>query len=303
MSILLYVLYTCCALLIPGVIAITKAKLSGRKGPGLWQPIYDILRLLRKGSVYSTTTSYLYQYAPLVNFAAALLALAFVPLGDVPGLMHFQGDFVFFAYLLGLGKFLLILNAMDTGSGFEGMGANREALYSMLAEPAFFIVMGSMALLSGHNSFVDIFSQFQDTTQYAILLGFLGAYILGQVAMVENSRLPVDDPRTHLELTMVHEVMVLDNSGFDFGIIMITNSLKFGIYAGLLANLMVPVWLPLGLRLGFALLIAVLFGVMVGLLESFRARNKMARNPQFILTLSAVSLLFFFTVMIIANRI
>lgn len=303
MSILLYVLYVCCAFLIPGVIAITKAKLSGRRGPGLLQPVYDILRLLRKGSVYSTTTSYLYQIAPSVNFAAGLLALAFIPLGDIPGLMHFQGDFVFFAYLLGIGKFLLILNAMDTGSGFEGMGANREALYSMLAEPAFFIVMGSMALLSGHNSFVDIFGQFQDTTQYAILLGFLGAYVLGQVAMVENSRLPVDDPRTHLELTMVHEVMVLDNSGFDFGIIMATNSIKFGIYGGLLANLMVPVWLPLGLRLLAAVLISLLFGVMVALLESFRARNKMARNPQFILTLSAVSLLLFFAVMIIANRI
>lgn len=303
MSILIYILYFFCALLIPGVISITKAKLSGRKGPGLLQPIYDIVRLLRKGSVYSTTTSYIFQYAPTVNFAAALVALAFIPLDDIPGMLHFQGDFVFFAYLLGLGKFLLILNAMDTGSGFEGMGANREALYSMLAEPAFFIVMGSLALLSGHSSFVDIFGQFQETTQYSILLGFLGAYILGQVAMVENSRLPVDDPRTHLELTMVHEVMVLDNSGYDFGIIMATNGLKFGIYAGLLSNLMVPDWFPIGLRIGFALIVSLLFGVMVGLLESFRARNKMARNPQFILTLSAVSLLFFFTIMIIANRI
>jgi len=160
-----------------------------------------------------------------------------------------------------------------------------------------------LALLSGHASFVAIFGQFQETTEYSILLGFLGAYILGQVAMVENSRLPVDDPRTHLELTMVHEVMVLDNSGYDFGIIMATNGLKFGIYAGLLANLMVPAWLPLGLRIGFTLVVALFFGVMVGLMESFRARNKMARNPQFILTLSAVSLLFFFTIMIIANRI
>ena len=120
--------------------------------------------------------------------------------------------------------------------------------------------------------------------------------------MVENSRLPVDDPRTHLELTMIHEVMVLDNSGFDMGLIMMGNALKFGLYGGLIANFLMPIqWHPVLNALIFAG-IHVLFGILIGGLESFRARNKIARNPQFILTLSSIALILFFTALIITHK-
>lgn len=290
------------ALIIPGIISITKAKLSGRKGATLFQPVYDVIRLLRKSSVYSTTTSWLFQVAPTVYLAGIIGAALFVPFAGYAGLLSFSGDFVFFAYLLGLTKFLLILNAMDTGSGFEGMGANREALYSMLVEPAFFTLMASLALITNNTSFRDIFLTLHVDSSLSYLVAALCIYLLVQIAMVENSRLPVDDPRTHLELTMIHEVMVLDNSGFDMGLIMIGNALKFGLYGGLIANFLMPIqWHPALNALVFAG-IHVLFGILIGGLESFRARNKIARNPQFILTLSSIALILFFTALIITHK-
>ena len=290
------------ALIIPGIISITKAKLSGRKGATLFQPIHDVIRLLRKSSVYSTTTSWLFQVAPTVYLAGIMGAALFVPFAGYTGLLSFSGDFVFFAYLLGLTKFLLILNAMDTGSGFEGMGANREALYSMLVEPAFFTLMASLALITNNTSFRDIFLTLHVDSSLSYLVAALGIYLLVQIAMVENSRLPVDDPRTHLELTMIHEVMVLDNSGFDMGLIMMGNALKFGLYGGLIANFLMPIqWHPVLNALIFAG-IHVLFGILIGGLESFRARNKIARNPQFILTLSSIALILFFTALIITHK-
>ena len=286
----------------PGVIAITKAKFAGRKGPGLFQPLFDTVRLFRKGSIYSRTTSLVFQVAPVIYFASVLVAIVFIPFGQVRGLLSFEGDFVFFAYVLAIGKFLMIIGAMDTGSGFEGMGANREALYSMLAEPAFFILMGSIALLTKHTSFHEIYAHLYLNSYLSQLIVIVAIYLLGLIAMLENSRLPVDDPATHLELTMVHEVMILDNSGFDMAIIHLATWLKFALYGALIANFMIPEHFALAGQIGIFLLTQILFAVAIGGLESFRARNKMDKNAQWILTLSAVSLIGFLTAMIITNK-
>lgn len=293
------------ALFIPGIIAWTKAKTSGRKGASIWQPMLDIARLFRKGSVYSVTTSFIFQLAPTVYFSTIVIAMLFLPFGNQSGILSFEGDFVFFAYLLGLGKFMLILNAMDVGSGFEGMGANREALYSMLIEPAFFILMGSFALFTQHTSFADLYATISigGEEHLSYLLGVLSVYLLVQIAMVENSRLPVDDPRTHLELTMVHEVMVLDNSGFDMGLIQLATAFKFALYGALIANCVFVDDAPMVLNIGIFFLTQLLFAVIVGLLESFRARNKMYKNPQFLLTMSGIALLAFFTVLILTHKL
>ncbi len=141
-------------------------------------------------------------------------------MGQYKGIISFDGDFVFFAYVLGVGKFFSIISALDTGSSFEGMGASREALYSMFAEPAFFILMGSFALLTGHTSFHEIFASLHFGSSISYTLGVLATFVLIMIAMIENSRMPIDDPKTHLELTMIHEVMILDNSGFDLGLIL-----------------------------------------------------------------------------------
>ena len=186
------------SLFFTGVIIRTKSIASGRKGPGIMQPVKDVTRLFKKGSVYSDTTSFVFQIAPVVYFSSVVMAILTIPFGSTKGIISFDGDFIFFAYLLALGKFFNIISAMDTGSSFEGMGASREALYSMLAEPAFFILMGSFALLTGHTSFYDIFNNLHLGSPITYALGVMAAFVLIMIAMIENSRMPIDDPKTHL---------------------------------------------------------------------------------------------------------
>lgn len=284
-----------------GIILRTKSITSGRKGPGVLQPVKDVIRLFKKGAIYSETTSIIFRIAPVIYFSSVLMACLVIPFGTNKGVVSFDGDFIFFTYVLALGKFFSIISAMDTGSSFEGMGASREALYSMFAEPAFFILIGSFALLTGNTSFYNIFSSLQLGSSITYTLGGLAAFVLIMIAMIENSRMPVDDPKTHLELTMIHEVMVLDNSGFDLGLILSAGYLKFAMYGAIIADFFIGglsfVWaLPL------FLLIQTLFAVIVGLIESFMARFRMSHNPQFILTLSSVSFLIFLGVLLVLEK-
>jgi formate hydrogenlyase subunit 4 len=296
-----FVLIVLASFFFGGIIVRTKSITAGRKGPGIMQPMKDIVRLLLKKSVFSETTSILFQIAPGIYFASVIMAILMVPLGSQPGLISFQGDFVFFAYILALGKFFSIIAALDTGSSFEGMGASREALFSLLAEPAFFILMGSLALLTGHSSFQEIFSAFHYGSSVSYALGVIATFVLVMIAMIENSRMPVDDPKTHLELTMIHEVMILDNSGFDLGLILHATNLKFAMYGALIANLFIgSAALYYTIPLFFA--IQILFAINVGILESFSARFRMNHNAQFILVLSSLSLLLFFGVMMVLGK-
>jgi formate hydrogenlyase subunit 4 len=284
-----------------GIILRTKSIASGRKGPGIIQPVKDVIRLFRKGAVYSETASFIFRIAPLVYFSSVLMACLVIPLGSYRGVFSFEGDFVFFAYVLALGKFFSIIGAMDTGSSFEGMGASREALYSMFAEPAFFIIMGSFSLLTGHTSFNSIFAALHLTSSITYTVGALAAFVLVMITMIENSRMPVDDPKTHLELTMIHEVMVLDNSGFDLGLIMSAGYIKFTMYGALIADFFIG-GLPLVWAAAIFLTVQVLFAVTVGLIESFMARFRMNHNPQFILALSSVSFLIFLGVLLVLEK-
>ncbi|OFY64539.1 MAG: hypothetical protein A3H98_01065 [Bacteroidetes bacterium RIFCSPLOWO2_02_FULL_36_8] len=291
------------SLFFSGIIIRTKCIFSGRKGPGIFQPIKDIRKLLRKGSVYSDTSSFIFKIAPTLYFSTLLTATLFIPFGDEPGLISFKGDFVFFAYLLALGKFFMIISSLDTGSSFEGMGASREALYSMLVEPAFFILMGSFALLTGHLSFYEIFSHLHFGSYISYAVGALAAFVFVIIAMIENSRMPIDDPKTHLELTMIHEVMILDNSGFDLGLILYGSSLKFAMYGAIISNF----FLTRGKEWFFSVLIfagiQLLLAVIIGAIESFMARFRMNHNPQFIFSLTSISLLIFLGVLLILGKI
>jgi formate hydrogenlyase subunit 4 len=290
-----------CSLFFTGIIIRTKSIASGRRGPGILQPFKDVIRLFKKGSIYSETTSIIFRIAPLIYFSSVLMACLVIPLGSQRGIFSFDGDFVFFACILGLGKFFLIISAMDTGSSFEGMGASREALYSMFAEPAFFILIGSFALFTGNTSFYKIFSSLHLGSSITYTLGGLASFVLIMIAMIENSRMPVDDPKTHLELTMIHEVMILDNSGFDLGLILSTGYLKFAMYGALIADFFIG-GLPLMWTLILFLLIQVLFAVIAGLIESFMARFRMSHNAQFILVLSSVSFLIFLGVLLVLGK-
>lgn len=292
------------AVFFPGIILRVKSIASGRKGPGILQPWKNIFLLFRKSSVFGTTTSFIFRLAPAFYLATIICALLILPFPGLPSVLGFSGDFILFAYLLALGKLMFIIAALDTGSSFEGMGANREALYSMLTEPAFFILFGTLAMLSGHLSMQDIFSGFSFSGEFSLIAGAISVYILVQIAMIENSRMPVDDPKTHLELTMVHEVMILDYSGVDLALIQTGTNLKFVLYGGLIANLFLPVnggWLIPNVIL--FLLVQAGFAAVIGLMESFRARKKLAKNPQFIVTLSSIALLAFLVVLLLTRNL
>jgi len=242
-----------------------------------------------------------FRIAPTIYFASVFVAMLVVPFGRSKGLISFNGDFIFFAYVLALGKFFSIIGALDTGSSFEGMGASREALYSMFAEPAFFLVMGSLGLLTGYTSFHEIFMALHLGSSISYALAAMAASVLLLIAMIENSRMPIDDPKTHLELTMVHEVMILDNSGFDLGLILSAGYLKFAIYGALIFNLFIGM-IPYGYAIPMFFIIQLALAIIVGVIESFMARSRMNHNAQFIVVLSSVSLLIFFGALLLSEK-
>ncbi|MDR2938611.1 MAG: NADH-quinone oxidoreductase subunit H, partial [Prevotellaceae bacterium] len=204
-----------------------------------------------------------------------------------------DADFVLFAYLLALGRFAYLANAMDSGGAFQGMGASREALVSLLIEPAFFIIMGSLALLTGNSSFNDIMYNFHSDGINGVIMGLLTAFVLFNLLIAETGRVPVDDPTTHLELTMVHEGMLLDNCGFDLALMQINNLLKFSIFGALIATCVIPQSIGatsyLLLFVGMQLLCAVIIGGM----ESFRPRYSMLKNPSYMIAVSAIAFIAF----------
>ena len=155
-----FVLILIAAFFFPGIILRTKSITSGRKGPGIFQPYKDIIVLMQKGSIFSKTTGIIFQIAPVITLSSIICAMLVIPFANQNAIISFDGDFVFFSYLLAFGKFFAIIAALDTGSSFEGMGANREAFFSMLVEPAFFILLATFAMFTGYTSFSDIFSHF-----------------------------------------------------------------------------------------------------------------------------------------------
>lgn len=303
MKIVIVFLILLISIVFPGIIGTVKAKIVGRKGPHVLQAFLDTIRLFHKGSVFSKTSSFIFQIAPTIYFVTVFLAAFFIPFDNHQGVFSFDNDFVVFAYLLAFGKFMIIIAAMDTGSGFEGMGANREAFYSMLVEPAFFILIGSLSLATDHTSFYELFKNLHLNTNLAYTVAAIASYLLIQISMVENSRLPVDDPKTHLELTMVHEVMVLDYSGFDLALIQLAGGIKFVLYGSLIANFIIPFSFEMWAKILSFIVIQVVFAIIVAVLESFKARNKMMKNHQWIITLSAISIMVFIAVLIITGKI
>ena len=280
------------ALSIPGVINRTRAILAGRKGLPFVQHIRNVRLLLRKGSVYSTTTTALFRIAPAVYLGAAIVAMLFMPVADLYPLISFEGDVICFAYTLALARVAIILAAMDTGSSFEGMGAAREALYGALIEPALMIGFATLAMFCGYTSFADIFAHEQSFNAQLTIVMFLIAYLFISIAFVESGRVPVDDPRTLLELTMIHEVMCLDYSGIDMGMIHIAGWFKTACFSMIAANAIAATCC---FHWWFATPLAILLtGISIGVVESTQARNKLVRNTTFIVTISALAALIFF---------
>ena len=279
--------------LLLGVVNRVKATFGGRRGKPLLQVYFDVAKLLRKGAVFSTTTTWVFGLGPALGLAATASALLLVPQGGLPGLISFSGDFVLLAYLLAAGRLATMLSALDTGSSFEGMGASREAAFSALAEPALFLGLATLAAHRGGLSLQALLTG-SATGDLAALdpASALAALSLFVVLLAENCRIPVDDPTTHLELTMIHEVMVLDHGGPDLGLIEYAAALKLWLYCALVAGVLLPnlpdrLWPDTGVML----LVVFALAAAVGVVESAMARLRLNRVPQLLAWAAALSAL------------
>lgn len=277
--------------LMVGVINRTKAFFAGRKGRPLLQVYYDLSKLLGRSTVYSRTTTWIFRAFPVVAMASVTAAASIVPFAGRPALLSFNGDLVLFAYWLGLMRFFTVLAALDTGSAFEGMGASREVQFGALAEPALFVALAALARETGRLSLSGIYGAVAAgipwTGWTAMLLA--GAAIL-VVFLAENSRIPVDDPETHLELTMIHEAMILDHSGPDLALILYSSAMKLWIMGALLTGIVMPIntgnaWFDLAAATAAMAALAVL----VGVIESTRARLRLVRVPQMLVAAAAMA--------------
>lgn len=280
-----------------GVVNRTKSWWAGRKGPRLLQSAHDLRRLLGKHPVVSSVASPLFRIGPYVVLVCSLLAMSMAPMLGAYAPLQFSHDFVALAYTLGLARIALMVSAMDVGSSFEGMGAAREASFSTLAEPALFLLIGSVGAATGMSSFADLMGHLHTTPHYQwMVLPLVVALLI--LLQLEAARVPVDDPLTHLELTMIHEVMVLDHSGPDLAAMQYAAALKMTLYAGLIAALLNP-FNPLtepALAIAMAVLLMLAVAVVVGCFESLMARLPMRAVPRYALLASGAALLSMLTV-------
>jgi len=296
-SIILWALAILLAPFFSAVILKVKAFFGGKKGPPLLINYYTLIKLFKKGSVYSTSTTFLFKLGPMVSLSTAVTALMFLPIAGQQPVFSFNGDVIFILYLLGLGRFFTITAAMDTASPFEGMGAAREAYFPIICEATMFMILILFYMLTGDLRLAAYFSAGQPLGLWHVagspLLFVVISFFI--ILLTENSRVPVDDPATHLELTMIHEVMVLDHSGPDLGLIELGSFCKLFFYSTIVASLILPFKLghftaDIGL---FAAALIIVY-MAVGIMESVMARYRMDRVPKFILT--SFALAFFATI-------
>jgi formate hydrogenlyase subunit 4 len=277
--------------LLLGMINKTKALFAGRRGAPLLQPYYDVLKLLRKGAVYSQSTTFLFRAGPIISLVAIIVALLLLPLGGKTAALAFTGDLILFAYVLGLVRFFTVTAALDTASSFEGMGASREVFFSAFAEPALFCGLIVLAKSTGALSLSEMLGpalapvwKVNAAPLVLIVLSLLA------ILLAENSRIPVDDPNTHLELTMIHEVMVLDHSGPDFAFVQYGAALKLLLSEALLVRILVPVASD-NLYVATGIFLAGLAGIsiLVGVVESVMARLRLLVVSRFLVAATIIA--------------
>jgi formate hydrogenlyase subunit 4 len=266
------------------------------------QPVSDYFKLLKKGIVISAKSGFWFQSAPVIGLTTLVVGCAMIPIGGIKPILSFEGDFIVFSTLLLAGKFALLLGSMETGSSFEGMGVAREALYSLLVEPAFILLFSVLAMVTGQMSFAGIYATVAQMHSPMLAFAFLGAIILFMLALIENCRLPVDDPKTHLELTMIHEVIILDYSGFDLGIIHLSGTLRMALYGTLVSAFFIPATANVVSIIILFFILQLLYAMLIGAVESFMARFRMNHNPQFLLALTSIGLLLFFAASLVTGK-
>jgi formate hydrogenlyase subunit 4 len=279
--------------LFPGVVARVKAKFAGKAGPSVFQPYFDLARLMQKKCVYAPTVTWVFRFAPVVVLSAMLIFALQVPLGVFKAPVQFTGDIILAAYVLALARFFMIAAAMDAGFSMEGMGASREAFFSCLSELVLFMNFITLALLAHSVSLSSMIGADTPVSWHGMGPSFLlvvASFFI--ILLAENCRIPIDDPDTHLELTMIHEVMILEHSGVDLAYMLYASAVKIFIFAGILVPIIVPV------RTGDAFTDMLVFlagmlglAIFVGIVESCMARLRLNRVRN--LLLIAFALAFF----------
>jgi formate hydrogenlyase subunit 4 len=260
--------------LLPGVINKVKARMAGRRGPPVFQLYFDLARLWKKSVVMSTLASPAFIIGPAVAWMAVLAAAVLLPVGPAGGALSFKGDVLVFVYLLAVARFCMAWAAMETGSAFEGMGTAREVSYAVLSEGSLITAILALSVQSGTVTLDGMLTPEPGAGAVMLAAGLFA------ILLAENCRVPFDDPNTHLELTMIHEVMVLDHSGPPLAVILHGASIKLLLFAVLLSEAVLPMahWSPLQATAGLLGAVAVVI-VGVGLVESLLARFAFRRVP------------------------
>jgi len=278
--------------LFAGVINKQKAFFTGRIGAPVMQPYYELKRLLRKETINADSSSFISDISPAINLIAVIVAAAMLPVGLAKPLISFEGDIILFAYVLGLARFFQILAAMDIGSSFEGMGASREATFAVFAEPIFFFTIGSIAFADNLTSIYDIYHSIKlNNVTYIVFIVVCSISVL-ILAVTECSRMPIDDPNTHLELTMIHEVMILDNSGVDLFLYQYSSYVKLFIYAMLEASLFNPLAVHnYYVAIMIFLIVVMALATALAVVETVTSRFKLKNVPHYLLFATAIGVL------------
>lgn len=258
-----------------GLIDKLKAFLVGKAGASVFQYYYDFIKLVKKGEVISHTTSCVFQIMPTINMVSVILA------GLIVCCIHFEGDFILFSYILAFSKFFTVISALDTSSPFEGMGASREVSYTSFVEPSFFIIISSVCALNGIYSFETLFSLLLKNN---FLIAIILVLVLFMMILIEGSRVPIDDPKTHLELTMIHEAMILDNSGIDLAYIIYANAIKMMLFVAIISNIVFSsaIW---GLIISM-----IVVSVLIAILETISARIRLTHIIEYTFIIVSLAL-------------
>ena len=276
--------------LLSGLVRKVKARLQRRRGPPLIQPYRDLRRLLGKEVVLADNASWLFRVAPYIIFAVTWVAAALIPTFATGLLFSWSGDLIAIAALLGSARFVQALAALDIGTSFGGIGSSRDLMIASLAEPAMVMIVFSVALIAGSTQLSTIAEHLLDAHVGLRVSLALALVALVIVALAENARIPVDNPATHLELTMVHEAMVLEYSGRHLAMIDLAAFLKLLLYVSMIGCIFVPFGMvhgsarPLAYAIGGAAWLAKLAvaGVLLGIFEMSIAKMRVFRVPNFL---------------------
>ncbi len=285
--------------LVSGIIKTTKARLQRRKGASIVQPYYDLVKLMRKEVVVSSVASWIFHLTPYLVFGSTLVIALLVPTVVTPVRVNWIGDIITVIYLFAVGRFFIALVGLDTGSAFGGLGSSREMSIASIIEPAMMLAIFTIAVTAGSTNLSVIVEKLSTTPSAMLnpahLLAFSGLFI---VTMAETGRVPVDNPATHLELTMIHEAMILEYSGRYLAMIEWASQMKIVIFLALLSNMFFPVGMAPSMTLPALVVGAgaffgkiVVLAVVVAVVESTNAKLRLFRVPELLMVAFILSLL------------